>query len=163
MKTKVGAWVFLGLLLAGVVAMLTFVTPVLKVGSGSMEPTLPTGSRILIHEQSSYDVGDIITFRADGGKVVTHRLVEFGENGTLVTKGDANPTPDVWDEPLTESQVMGKVVYLTTLTTADFWVTPRGIGIIICLMVIAGALLWRDKPSDTTTTKPQSAETTTPA
>ncbi len=149
-KTRAySAWVLLILMSLGLIALAVFVTPIKTIGSGSMEPTLPVGSRIIIHEQTSYDVGDIITFRADDGDIVTHRLVEYGEGGTLITKGDANPTPDVWDEPLTESDVVGKVIFTTAVTTLDFWKTQRGIGIILCLVVIAIALRWRtDDDSD---------------
>ena len=123
--------------------MLTFVTPMFKVGSGSMEPTLPENSRVIIHEKEAYEIGDIITFRADDNEVVTHRLVEYGPDDTLVTQGDANPTPDVWDEPLTESDVIGKMIYMTPIMTLGFWMTPRGIGIILLLLGIVVVSLWR--------------------
>ena len=113
-----------------------------------MEPTLPTGSRVIIHQQDSYKLGDVITFRADKGETVTHRLVKFAENGELVTKGDANPTPDEWNEPVTLSDVKGKVIYMTPITTLEFWKTFRGIGILLLLAVIGVALIARknDEP-----------------
>lgn len=146
---KYTPWLLLAAMVIGMVIVLRFVTPMLAVGSGSMEPTLPTHSRIIIHEQSAYKVGDIITFHTDGNEVVTHRLVKYANDGSLVTKGDANPTPDAWDNPVTKSDVMGKVIFMTPITTLAFWTTFRGIGIILCLVVIGAVLLWRVKDEST--------------
>jgi signal peptidase len=75
----------------------------LAVKSGSMEPTLPVHSLILVHAVRPKDVrvGDIITFDPPGPTPrVTHRVVERervgGSQWYFRTKGDANPTPDDW-------------------------------------------------------------------
>ena len=68
--------------------------------SGSMEPTLHTGSLIYVKQvdPATLKEGDIITFVADEDKtIVTHRIYAIEqENGNLMfrTKGDANDTPD---------------------------------------------------------------------
>ena len=41
--------------------------------------------------------------------MTTHRLLRVNRNGTLVTKGDANRTPDPWK--LTRADVVGTVKY----------------------------------------------------
>lgn len=71
--------------------------------SGSMEPTIPTGSMIILEmvEAGDLAVGDIITMMHPEKKdvMITHRIVEIqtGENGRgLVTKGDANNATDNW-------------------------------------------------------------------
>jgi signal peptidase I len=75
----------------------------LTVESGSMEPTLPVHSLILVEEARPRDVhvGDIITFDPPGPTPrVTHRVVARerveGSGWYFRTKGDANPAPDDW-------------------------------------------------------------------
>lgn len=74
--------------------------------SGSMEPSLPTGSVAFVVERAPEDIreGDILTFRQPGKshRLVSHRVVEVleGSNGPFFkTKGDANDAPDPWLVP----------------------------------------------------------------
>lgn len=94
---------------------------VLTVLSGSMEPTIHTGSVIIVKPPSAssghepeYKVGDVITF----GQIsktktpTTHRIMEVKENGGLisyVTKGDANENADFRD--IRKSEVIGKELF----------------------------------------------------
>lgn len=135
-------WGVVALIVVGLALFVKSEVTLLRVASGSMEPTLPTNSFINVDEEAGYEVGDIITFHADDGDLTTHRLVEIADD-SLVTKGDANPTPDVWDEPVVASDVVGKVVYMTPVTTLPFWGTPRGIGIIACMVIMLAAWFWR--------------------
>ncbi|WP_298336660.1 S24/S26 family peptidase [Ferrimicrobium sp.] len=77
----------------------------------SMYPTIPPGSMIFVEHESSYHVGEVIEFHANG-LVWAHRLIAIKPNGNLVTKGD-NPAsrPDVFDPPLRMNDIIGKVVY----------------------------------------------------
>jgi signal peptidase I len=64
--------------------------------SGSMSPTIGLGSIVLVVEQDSYEVGDIISYYSEiGGQefIVTHRIHNIGGNA-YVTKGDANKVVD---------------------------------------------------------------------
>ena len=70
---------------------------------GSMEPTLPLGSEVVLRPVRAQQlrVGDIITFdRPDGrGGLVTHRIVRIERDSGhrfFVTQGDANGVPDDW-------------------------------------------------------------------
>jgi signal peptidase I len=76
-----------------------------------MYPTIPPGSMIFVEHKSSYHVGEVIEFHANG-LVWAHRLIAIKPNGDLVTKGD-NPAsrPDVFDPPLRMNDIIGKVVY----------------------------------------------------
>lgn len=80
--------------------------------SGSMEPSIKTGSVVFIKPDSLYKKGDVITF-GSGTKTqapVTHRIIETKiVNGTQVysTKGDANNAADMRDIP--KSEIQGKV------------------------------------------------------
>jgi signal peptidase len=83
----------------------------LAVTSGSMEPTLPIHSMILVQEVRPKDVrvGDIITFDPPGTTPrVTHRVVDRervgGSRWYFRTKGDANPTPDDWRRGMNHSE-----------------------------------------------------------
>lgn len=76
---------------------------VITVLTGSMRPTAPPGSLIVVTPEASGDlrVGDVITFEApiDGRPVVTHRVIEIVSGGTnpiIRTKGDANAAADPW-------------------------------------------------------------------
>ena len=77
--------------------------------SGSMEPTIPTGSVIYVEtvEPVAIEKGDIIAFGKDGD-VVAHRVSEnrFVE-GKFITKGDANALQDFESVPY--SSLIGRV------------------------------------------------------
>ncbi len=73
--------------------------------SGSMEPTLSVNDLVIVREQPSYEVGDVIVFQ-EGYHLVIHRLVSLDED-RAVTKGDAN---NVEDEPISPAQIKGKLV-----------------------------------------------------
>jgi signal peptidase I len=87
--------------------------------SGSMEPTIPTGSVVYdeIVPVDELEVGDVITFVPPPefhiSEPVTHRIVdiEIGSESSnapgepiLTTKGDANPGPDGWSVVLDEPE-----------------------------------------------------------
>jgi signal peptidase I len=82
--------------------------------SGSMEPSLKTGSVIGVkplQDSSSLKVGDIITFNSPikSNTIVTHRITEIKGSGDFleyVTKGDNNKTEDPIAVP--KSMVIGK-------------------------------------------------------
>jgi len=78
----------------------------LVVRSGSMSPTIRTGS-IVFYKKVNADkvkVGDIIVFDKPGqtNEKVTHRVYKISNSPTgryFTTKGDANGTPDSWRVP----------------------------------------------------------------
>lgn len=84
----------------------------LVVQSGSMEPTIKTGSAILIKKQDTYSVDDIITFAEGSNDSTTHRVTRSSiVNGKEVfdTKGDANQAGD--REAISIDSVLGKTVF----------------------------------------------------
>jgi signal peptidase I len=69
------------------------------VGGGSMEPSIPIGSVVVVGTKDPLTVslGDIITIRADDGVVITHRvtrLVDLPDGRLFELTGDANKSPD---------------------------------------------------------------------
>ena len=92
----------------------------LIVYSGSMEPTIPTGSVVVVKPTSPENlyVGDVITVNRPGGLgIVTHRIqsmqVVDGRN-VFQTKGDANdfPDPQLFTLEHQAGRVVGRVPYL---------------------------------------------------
>jgi signal peptidase len=75
--------------------------------TGSMSPTIPSGSAVLVDE-GHYHIGQVITLTEDG-LTVTHRLVSISSGGLTTTKGDANRTADPFHVPT--SQIIGGVVF----------------------------------------------------
>ena len=111
---KVFSWIAFGFLIVVLVFVLFPLLPVkgnysLKmVTSGSMSPTIKTGSVIMVKPVLNYRVGDIITYQ-EGRRardLVSHRIV--GQQGDeFITKGDNNNAADI--HPIKKEQIVGKV------------------------------------------------------
>jgi signal peptidase len=119
-----------------------------QITSGSMEPTLHVGARVITVPVHDFEKGDIITFRDNNGHVVTHTYVGDAQDGSLTTKGDANPTPDVFDRPLQKSDVIGRVVLTTPVLVGAFWLSPRGLAVGLLIIVILALILSMKKKDD---------------
>jgi len=83
------------------------------VKSGSMEPSILTGSIVIVKPTDSYAVGDVITFGEDTAKQIptTHRIISVNErNGEtyFITKGDANEEQDQTE--ISAREVIGTVL-----------------------------------------------------
>jgi signal peptidase len=111
------------------------------VESGSMTPTLPISSMIIVKEKQAQEInkGDIITYYGnDNNTRVTHRVVEVQNNGTaFITQGDANKTSD--PNPLEGKKLIGKVVFMVPYigSILRFLSTPLGI-----ILLLTGSILW---------------------
>ena len=80
--------------------------------SGSMEPEMPIGSLIYVHNGEPEDVeeSDIIAFygSVEDSGIITHRVVKNNiVSGTFRTKGDANEKEDT--TPVPYGNYIGKV------------------------------------------------------
>jgi signal peptidase I len=103
-RTFVEIALTIGALLGVVIAGFTMVAAhngmrPLVVRSGSMEPTIRTGSMVLVKRLEAADikVGDVLTVERPDHTRVTHRVVAIEHNGVtalLTLKGDANEDPD---------------------------------------------------------------------
>lgn len=110
-------------IIAGLAALSAFGLPksfrLFVVQSGSMEPTVKTGSLVIVQPENQYKKNDIITFKSrpdadirNPGLLITHRIVDIKEDKGEVfftTKGDANNAPDMESRPA--GNVLGKVVF----------------------------------------------------
>jgi len=144
--TEAFSWLILAglVIIAGLMVMATLKIPgsfqLLTVLSGSMSPTIKTGSIVVVKPAAEYQVGEIITYRLIGqGDHFTHRVVEIkrsGDQKLLVTKGDANQEPD--SQPVPMAQVEGKVLFsLPWLGYAvNYARTPAGLTVVIILATV---------------------------
>ena len=87
---------------------------ILAIGSNSMVPSYYKGDAVIYEkiEPKNLKNGEVIAFNRNG-IVVTHRIHSMKKNGdqvTIVTKGDANNTPD--NIKITNQAVLGKVKYV---------------------------------------------------
>lgn len=87
----------------------------LSVLSGSMSPSIPAGSMVIVRpvDSADIDIGDVITYQLRPGDptLVTHRVVgiTYSAEPTFITRGDANTIND--RDPVTVEQIRGEVWY----------------------------------------------------
>ena len=121
----------------------------------SMEPTIPLGSIVFERpvQVASLAAGDVVTFTSSNGVVITHRIVDgprvtsaddvvdgaVSGEATVLTKGDANTTPDPVRIPV--SAILGVVeAHAPALGWVLAWLQlPTGlvslVSLLGCLMV----------------------------
>lgn len=113
--------------------------------SGSMQSVYPTGSILYITDvkTETLKVGDVITYKMEGGTLCTHRIIEILPNEDdpdtvrFRTKGDENDTAD----PLVDcNKVVGKAVFCIPLLgyLATYLSAPPGkyIAITVAILLI---------------------------
>ncbi|MGH7217889.1 MAG: signal peptidase I [Candidatus Microsaccharimonas sp.] len=143
-------------ILIGLLVIAYLVVPKYIIGSGSMQPTLPVGTVVIVGAADNLNPTDIITFQQEGEKQpTTHTFIGYAEDGSLMTKGDANPTPDVHTPPLTMEDVKGKVVFAIFI--------PRLIAFVLLVMLGIALIPGRrktDEESDAKEDESQSSSDT---
>lgn len=105
------ALVILLVLAVGLVGMkfILHISPNVVV-SGSMEPTVPTGSVAFIDEKDTdIEVNDIVAYRESDTMAIMHRVVGVNDEGQYIFKGDANDCEDF--SPVNQSQIIGTEVF----------------------------------------------------
>lgn len=126
--------------------------------SGSMEPELPVGSMVFVHDvdPSALQEGDNVTFYRSDGAVVTHQIFEIDQEAKEIgTQGIANKKSDgsiAHDAQKTAfSQIIGVPIlcipYLGYVNA--YCTTPPGLYIVVvlaALLLIASVLLDRCEP-----------------
>lgn len=114
--------------------------------SGSMEPTIPTGSLAYAKQTApeSVEAEDVIVFRggADGASVITHRVVENQkEDRAFITKGDANEAEDIY--PVPYEYLLGRVALSVPALGYFLPAVTTTAGKLSLLGVLAGAVVLR--------------------
>lgn len=115
------------------------------VQSGSMAPTFPTGSLLVVApvDPTAVDVGMPVTFVDPGApdRLVTHRVLAVRTDGGLqfVTQGDANARPDAL--PVPARMIRGRVLWhVNGLGDVLTWLQwPRGF--VLLVLIPAGLLV----------------------
>jgi signal peptidase I len=144
-------------LLALTVGPRIFPYQALVVRSGSMAPTIPTGSVVFYHRVAAdkVKVGQIIVFNRPGqaSERVTHRVykIDTGTTGRyFVTKGDANGSPDDWQVPAVGTGwVAGFHVPVAGYVLADLQSTTARLLLLLIPALGLGLItlteIWRDR------------------
>lgn len=117
----IASWTLL-LVAVGVLAVLVVVprltgSTAYTVLTGSMQPTYPPGTLIVVKPTpgDQLKAGDVITFQPESGNpsVTTHRIISIVYDASgkrrFITKGDANNATD--PVQLVEEQVRGRLLY----------------------------------------------------
>lgn len=112
--------------------------------TGSMEPGISAGDVVLV--SSGYDaanvVGRVVTFDdpAREDNILTHRVVAINEDGSLVTKGDANPTDDSVAVPPDAVVGMGRLLVQYVGLPVVWLHTGNWIALLLLLGVIGASI-----------------------
>ena len=116
---------------------------IMKISSGSMEDTIPTGAHILIKKTAPEYIkkGDIICFYSEDPKIYgypnTHRVIEdpikTDSGYEYVTQGDFNPLKD--EVTAKGDKLIGRYVIKLTFLTAitDFFTTKF---MLVCMVTV---------------------------
>ena len=101
---------------------------IITVTGESMEPGMHTGDVAVMFERDSYDLGDVVAFRAnaapgqDRGAYVIHRVAGGSAADGYVMRGDNND----WDDPWTPTadEVAGEMLFMVPQAgTAMRWIS----------------------------------------
>jgi signal peptidase I len=151
----------LALFAAGAFAWSNGVRPYV-VDSGSMSPAFDTGSLVIdepVTPDTTYQVGDVVTFHPTPGYTATHRIVAIDKNG-ITTKGDANPSADIGT--IQPDMIAGRVALSIPYAgyVVAFFRNPLGVAALL-VVLIGLAVVWEltegkpsPKPATTTASDP---------
>ena len=126
------------------IGVLGFGLGVVRLASGSMAPTYPTDSLLVVRDVDAGSVvpGDVVTVTRDGAIPITHRVVgsERRPGGVeLVLRGDANDTPD--PQPY-QVQRVGLVLGGIPFGGAALATLQSPVGLGVATVAVALLVLW---------------------
>ena len=117
--------------------------------SGSMEPSIETGSVCFINKHAKFEnikEKDVIAFKMNDGTLVTHRAIEINDSG-IVTKGDNNKDAD--RNIVTNSNFVGKNLFwipkVGYVIKAFQTATGRIIAVALILLLLVSGFLFGDE------------------
>lgn len=122
------------------------------VQSGSMEPSIRTGSVVVVKpfpstgsgQVGAYQVGDVITFgpRSKTKPPTTHRIIEVKADGNFVTKGDANDDEDI--RAVSRYEVIGKVIFTLPWVGYAVAAAQKPWGFMLIVGIPAILIIWEE-------------------
>lgn len=151
---NLASWIVVAMIMAvaGILLLSKFDTPlnvrVFYVESGSMEPTIPTGSMVVVTPKDQYQVGDVLTVKPSGSDTtVTHRIEEIVSNqendaNLYLLKGDANDDPD--RNFIKESRVVGSVVFHVPVVGRVIGFAQSQVGFMLLIIMPATILAYNE-------------------
>ena len=118
---------------------------VMRVMTGSMEPSIPQNAMILVQKTDPDRIrpGDVITFFSQdpalNGALNTHRVARIeqqGDNLLFITRGDANQIED--PIPVTQDVLVGRVVFVSAAlgVLVSLLTNPLVFGLLILLPLL---------------------------
>ncbi|MFC1608731.1 signal peptidase I [Patescibacteria group bacterium] len=108
--------------------------------SGSMEPTIKTGSVLISKKQATYHEGDVITFAKIGGEIITHRITEsLADGSSFRTKGDDNNAEDMFLAK--KESILGKALFAAPYFGYLISFSKTKLGILIIFVIPATYLI----------------------
>lgn len=129
-------------------------TGLIIVQGQSMEPTYSTGDVVITLRQSTYEVGDVISYAVPDGQPgaganVIHRVYSVDTSGEFpiyTTIGDNNDTADQWAIP--PENVRGAAI--TVIPGLGTIITPAMLPYVLagCVGLIVTVVLWTSSPRD---------------
>jgi len=155
MKKKINYWKILTYFVYAIVIVFAFLAisaklsiggvKLLVVKSGSMEPTIKTGSLVIDKSKDNYQIGDVVTYkgRENSQETTTHRIVDLEYQGNIIlytTQGDANGSPD--SEKVTQDRIMGKVMIAVPYFGYVVAFTRTLPGLIILIVIPATIIIY---------------------
>lgn len=148
MVVRPGTVIVLALLVAVIAAAAVAVVglrlSLVRLATGSMSPTYPAESVLLVRDTPASDVrvGDVVTVTRDGVRPITHRVMSVDASplgAEIVLRGDANPVDD--PEPYHVARVglvLGGVPFGGSVLAA--LQSPLGLG--VGTVLVAGLGIW---------------------
>jgi signal peptidase I len=146
-------WFVAGCLLVTLLPMVIGWRPFV-VESGSMQPRIDVGDIVLAAPETDPDtlLGRVTVFNdaERPGSTKTHRVIAVNDDGTMTTKGDANPNADT--APLKVEDVRGLGRLLVTFAGLPMVWMHTGqwflLGLFLLSLVVASYLVGRDRDDE---------------
>ncbi len=109
----------------------------------SMQPLMKPGDLAIAAADDTYAVGDIVVFRVPEGQLgeggyVIHRIIEFTDDGGIVTQGDNKDRPDFWE--LGQQDILGR--RLVAVPQVGGLIATGGL-LLLLLALVAGVLAFQ--------------------
>lgn len=138
-------------------------TQMIAVQGTSMQPTYRTGDMLVVRENETPEIGDILVFRipADepgGGNLVVHRAIGRRDDGSIVTQGDNRDTPDPFH--VTEREIVGTPVFVIPFAARAVGLLSTPFGLALIGGALFTLLVWPDQSKRRNDTSDDEADPT---
>lgn len=125
------------------------------VATGSMTPQIEVGDLLVADRTSAADVavGEVVLFKdpAEPTRILSHRVAKINDDGSLVTKGDANPSADLMPVP-TQNVIGVAKLRIPWMGLPAVWFGSGRYGMVLLTLIgLIGATalaVWPDKKTD---------------